>query len=718
MDYHLRRSAPNSIKPIINNYIYGYYNPYGYMTSDYYDYSGFSGFNTEEFSPYSQTTVELPSNYANNISNEAFDGSQGYSSKPQNDFSQAQGYSSKPQGHHPQPQGYSSHPQDYSTSYEYNNANYQQYNYGNYNNNQNNNYNYNNYYGSGDTKYYDQYGNIIKKEKNPRPNNFNQYYQGQNKNESYPYNLNNNQNHLIQNIINKTAAEQNQYSEEQINKWLQEAEIQNNPTNINIKAPENQNNKNYSNTYNINTNANNNTIQNQNQNTQAYNTFSTYGNYDNNILNINTNINSNNTTSTNNINNNNTNNSLKNNTNINNQNNNNTNNTNQLNNNIKINPIENNLGFLSKLPKNNLFFTIGLYNIGSTCYMNATLQCLIHVSPLISYFTNLYPKDGRSLKKLNDSIQSQGYISNSFFQLIKSIYSKMNQPSLNNTINDLNPKTSINDITNSFNKAVSPENFQKTLGRFNPQFKNLEANDSKDLILYLLQVMHQELNYYSKNTPFNGYPNQYNRAQTYQAFVASYDKTNYSIISDLFYGTYENVTKCAECNLYIYNFQKFEFLSFGVSKYHGKEFNIMNGFDDYTKKDQLTGDNQYYCNKCKKLCDAEIQTQLIVPPKHLLINIDYGKNKKYMPSSVKFDEEIDITKYVNYNYNKNIKYRIIGVCSHLGDSGISGHYIAFCKNSKNGKWYKFNDAIVSECSNHSEIRNYGTPYLLLYEKIN
>ena len=28
----------------------------------------------------------------------------------------------------------------------------------------------------------------------------------------------------------------------------------------------------------------------------------------------------------------------------------------------------------------------------------------------------------------------------------------------------------------------------------------------------------------------------------------------------------------------------------------GKEFNIMNGFDDYIKIEKLTGDNQYYCN--------------------------------------------------------------------------------------------------------------------------
>ena len=703
MDY-LRRSSPNSIKPAINNYIFGYNNnPYGNMTSGYYDYSGSSGFNTTEYSPYEQTTVELPSNYDNNISNNVFYGNQGFSSKPQNYFSQPQGYSSKHEGYYTQPQSYPSYPQNYLASYEYNNSNYQQYNYDYYNTNQNNyqnnNYNYNNdkYYGNGDIKFYDQYGNEIKREKKPNSNNLNQYNQGQNINGMYFYNSDGTQNNIVQNTANNnTGGGQYQLTNKQIDELLQKNGYQIYPNNKNANFN------------------NNNSIFNANQTKNTNNNITSNENHNNNF---NTNNHSTENSSTNHTNNNtnNTNNTFTNNKNLNNTNNNNTNSNNQKINNTNT---QNYSTYIINLPNNYHFFTVGLYNIGSTCYMNATLQCLLHVSPLISYFANLYPKDGLSLKTLNDSIQSQGYISNSFFQLIKSIYTKMNQPSLNNAIHNLNPKTSINDITNSFNKAVSPENFQKTLGRFNPQFKNLEANDSKDLILYLLQVMHQELNYYSKNTPFNGYPNQYNRAQTYKAFVASYDKTNYSIISDLFYGTYENVTKCAECNLYIYNFQKFEFLSFGVSKYHGKEFNIMNGFDDYTKKDQLTGDNQYYCNKCKKLCDAEIQTQLIVPPKHLLINIDYGKNKKYMPSSVKFDEEIDITKYINYNYNKNIKYRIIGVCSHLGDSGISGHYIAFCKNSKNGKWYKFNDAIVSECSNHSEIRNYGTPYLLLYEKIN
>ena len=360
------------------------------------------------------------------------------------------------------------------------------------------------------------------------------------------------------------------------------------------------------------------------------------------------------------------------------------------------------------LPPEYLFHITGLYNIGSTCYMNATLQCLLHVSPLISYFIRVYPKDKDKLEKLNESIFSKGKISEAFFEIIKSI----SEAGKNKKNTQNNPYQNYN----KSNDAVSPEIFQKTVGKYNPQFQNLEANDSKDLILYLLQVMHQELNYYTKKNAFTGYPNQFDRNNTFLAFINSYDATNFSIISDLFYGTSENTTKCLSCEKFIYNFQKFEFLSFGVLKYENKEFNLYNGFDDYIKIDRLAGDNQYYCNYCKKLCDADIYTKIFKPPKNLLINIDYGKNKKYMPKFIKYDDEIDITKYLNDYSGKPIRYKILGICSHFGDSGSYGHYIAFCRNKQNSKWYKFNDAMVSECGTE-EIKRSGNPYLLLYEKI-
>ena len=44
-------------------------------------------------------------------------------------------------------------------------------------------------------------------------------------------------------------------------------------------------------------------------------------------------------------------------------------------------------------------------------------------------------------------------------------------------------------------------------------------------------------------------------------------------------------------------------------------------------------------------------------PKNLIINIDYGKNKKYMPSAIKYEDELDITKYMSFNNHKlNIEF--------------------------------------------------------------
>ena len=356
----------------------------------------------------------------------------------------------------------------------------------------------------------------------------------------------------------------------------------------------------------------------------------------------------------------------------------------------------------------------GLDNIGSTCYMNSTLQCLLHLSSLISYFINEYPKDFNKLKEKNKNVSTEGNISKVLYDLIKKVY-----PQKDNEKKTLDNNALINNY-NSYNysntsESISPFQFQQIIGKYNPQFQNLEANDSKDLILYLLQSMHSELNYWSDNKINYWIPNQFDRANSFNFFINTYDKQNFSIISRLFYGTYENITKCRNCFKIIYNFQKFEFISFGMRNYAEKDFNIYNGFEDNQKVQLLTGDNQFYCNSCKKLCDAEICTKIIVPPNYFLINIDYGKNKLYMPRTIKFDEEINITKYVNFNFGTEIKYQLIGLCTHYGISGIYGHYVAFCKNKKNDKWYLFNDSFCQECDKNS-IYN-GTPYLLLYERI-
>ena len=393
------------------------------------------------------------------------------------------------------------------------------------------------------------------------------------------------------------------------------------------------------------------------------------------------------------------------------------NNNNYLNN--RLVPPQTNINYKYIFPKK------GLRNIGSTCYMNATLQCLLHVCELIVYFLEEYPKDKTTLNSINKKVKSGGDISKVFYNLVKGVCDEENKTEGKN---NLKPKTFIRNsgysifgnyniygYDNSSNTAFSPDEFKRTLGSHNSQFKKFEANDSKDLILYLLQTMHDELNYFGdKNQRLNYYPNQYNMTMAYNYFTTVYNTNNFSKISVLFYGTYKNSTICNQCKNILFNFQKFEFISFGMYYYNRKEFNLLDGFKDNAKINLLKGDNKFLCNICNKLQEAETTCKIYEPPNKLLINIDYGKNKMFQPSRINFEEVIDITEFVDFDYRQRIKYRILGVCTHYGSSGQFGHYVAFCRNIKENKWYEFNDSSCGECGKNSIYG--GSPYLLLYER--
>ena len=69
--------------------------------------------------------------------------------------------------------------------------------------------------------------------------------------------------------------------------------------------------------------------------------------------------------------------------------------------------------------------------------------------------------------------------------------------------------------------------------------------------------MHEELNYYGNNfLPYIHPPNQLNRYETFLHFNNTYNNKNFSIISSIFYGTYETIVNCLECKSNSYNFQK------------------------------------------------------------------------------------------------------------------------------------------------------------------
>ena len=99
-----------------------------------------------------------------------------------------------------------------------------------------------------------------------------------------------------------------------------------------------------------------------------------------------------------------------------------------------------------------------------------------------------------------------------------------------------------------------------------------------------------------------------------------------------------------------------------------------------------------------------------MPPTKLIIAINYNESNQLLQSKIDFEEIIDITKYISFNFGYPIKYRIISVCTLFRDN-----YITYCWNKENQKWYKFNDSNFSE-SQANDIF-IGSPYILIYEKL-
>jgi len=146
------------------------------------------------------------------------------------------------------------------------------------------------------------------------------------------------------------------------------------------------------------------------------------------------------------------------------------------------------------------------------------------------------------------------------------------------------------------------------------------------------------------------------------------------------------------------------------------EINILECFDYEEKINYCQSESQIFCNYCKVISDCYMNEKLFTGPEILILILNRGKEIKFN-LKLYFTEELDLSKYIE-NKESGYMYKLIGVITHLGKINISWHFIAYCKDPLNGKWYKYNDDFVDEVKDFKkEVIDLGMPYLLFYEKI-
>ena len=345
---------------------------------------------------------------------------------------------------------------------------------------------------------------------------------------------------------------------------------------------------------------------------------------------------------------------------------------------------------------------IGLKNVGATCYMNATLQCLSNTKKLTEYFLYTFK-----------NIDPNKIMSNEYYKVLLNLWKRENN-----------------------NKAYSPYSFKETLSKENPLFAGIQANDSKDLINFLIERFHQELNIEKQSNLLNsanggsnqGQPDQTNELLMLNSFLEEFRQSFNSPISNLFYGILETKSQCQGCKIVKFNFQVYSFLEFPLQQVNqfffnngtrplyttdGKnpDVNLYECFEYNRKIEVMGGDNQMYCNNCNKLCDALYSSLLYSGPNYLIINLNRGKGAVY-ECKVIFPSQLNIINYLTFKNGITV-YELYAVICHLGPSSMSGHFVAYCRNRIDNKWYLYNDGIVTLCTRQYQY-NDGMPYILFY----
>ena len=100
-----------------------------------------------------------------------------------------------------------------------------------------------------------------------------------------------------------------------------------------------------------------------------------------------------------------------------------------------------------------------------------------------------------------------------------------------------------------------------------------------------------------------------------------------------------------------------------------------------------------YCNNCKRQMNSTYQTFLYYAPEILILVLNRGTGIQFK-ISLEFYEQLDIRNYFEASNTTGGVYDLIGVVTHMGESGASGHFIAACKSPIDNRWYKYNDDLV------------------------
>ncbi|PVF96341.1 cysteine proteinase [Serendipita vermifera] len=279
----------------------------------------------------------------------------------------------------------------------------------------------------------------------------------------------------------------------------------------------------------------------------------------------------------------------------------------------------------------------GLYNLGNSCFMNTTLQVLIHTPPLLNIVFREHAKAHCELAK------SERFC---FMCALKDLILQM--------------------IASKHHQAKSPINIFNNIRSIAPSFRRGRQEDAHEFLRFSIDALQLSAQNGVKDVPQK-------LAET-------------SWVHRLFGGQFRSRVHCSECG---HNSDTFDTL-LDLSVDVGNCGSLATALRKFAVVERLEGKNKYKCEKCNKPVNALKQITVHKAPEALCIQL-----KRFTPWGRK------LTHPVAYSSNLSLQdvmseeqispeYTLYGIIVHAGSTPNSGHYYAYIKNTA-GRWTRVND---------------------------
>ena len=341
----------------------------------------------------------------------------------------------------------------------------------------------------------------------------------------------------------------------------------------------------------------------------------------------------------------------------------------------------------------------GLKNMGDTSYLNAVLQLIGNIRNIASYFLN--PKN---INIIYEDIKKKP-LSFVVCRLFQHLY----------------PYPEKNE-----REKYEPNSLLNVLGILNIVYRTMKRRNPNDLIVFILNTLHNELNGLKNNNMKQIKPNKFSRDNVIECEIANFQNFNDSIISNNCNWFEVKETKCKACNQGIYNFYNFntfELDLLGTYKYlNNTNTNGINFVDCLSYHEKVPKNQNLFCQRCGKYNQMSSFSKIFVTSHTIIFSLNRGEFEKDNLINIPFiiEEQINLRFFLEKKEYLSL-YELNGIVS-ITQENNNFKYVSFCKSPVDHNWYLYNDENVhqlelNEIIMYHNARKLYIPCILSYKGV-